>query len=343
MSEVKSTRIPWIDYAKSLAIFLVVLLHVHCTPEVTLYIDAMIMPLFYILSGYLFTYQNNPLQKQFIVKRSRQILFPYFWIGMVGWVAWVLVLRHYGDDASLNLEWYMPLKGMFTGVTTLLYHDVPLWSLLSFFIVEMFFYPLGRTLTTTIIVALVAFGASACLSEFVPQETMCRLPLALGPSLVGLGFYALGHIWRLFNEGSKLNRLLFGWPVMIVAVVLFVITARANGIVEFYICKFNNYALFMISSVTGTIVAVWLMNLLAKAIGSNRVVRFISNGTLIICGFHLLVFALIKGIALLVFGLEPVEIMQGYTKGILFAIVAFTGTLPIVWFIRKYLRFLVDK
>lgn len=121
------------------------------------------------------------------------------------------------------------------------------------------------------------------------------------------------------------------------------VTARANGIVEFYICRFNNYPLFIISSVSGSIVAISLMNRLANAIGSNRFVRFVSNGTLLICGFHLLVFALIKGIALLVFGLEPHEIMLGYTKGILFAIVAFTGTLPIVWFIKKYLRFLVDK
>lgn len=344
MPEVKTnTRIAWIDYAKALAIFLVVLLHVHCTPEATVYISAWRLPMFFIVSGYLFTYRKNPSQKQFIGKRSRQILFPYFWISMIAWVAWVLVLRHYGEDANLNREWYLPFKGVFTGIPPMIIHDIPLWSFLSFFIVEIVFYPVGRTLTATIITVFMAFVTGAVLNAFIPQETMSRLPLALGPSVTGLGFYALGHLWRLINDGGKSNRLLFSWPALIIALILFIVTARANGIVEFYICRFNNYPLFIISSVSGSIVAISLMNRLANAIGSNRFVRFVSNGTLLICGFHLLVFALIKGIALLVFGLEPHEIMLGYTKGILFAIVAFTGTLPIVWFIKKYLRFLVDK
>lgn len=336
-------RIAWIDYAKSLAIFLVVLLHVHTGPAAAVFINAFIMPMFFIMSGYLFTYQRNPSQQQFLIKRSRQILFPYFWIGVVAWIAWVLVLRHYGEDANINHEWYLPLKGILSGVPPMLIQDIPLWSLLCFFIVESIFYPFGKSLTSTIVIALVAFCSSAVLNSFVPLETMSNLPLALGPSLSGLGFYALGHLWLLLNKSGKLNRLMFSWPVLVVTLIIFIFSARANGIVEFYICKFNNYPLFLISAVSGTLAAISLMNILAKAIGSNDFIRFISNGTLIICGFHLLVFAFIKGIALLVFGLEPYEIMSGYAKGILFAIVAFFGTLPIVWFIRKYLRFLVDK
>lgn len=336
-------RIAWVDYAKSLAIFLVVLLHVHCDPIVTRYINALIMPLFFILSGYLFTYQRNPSHKQFVIKRSRQILFPYLWIGLVAWAAWVVVLRHYGEDANIEQPWYLPLTGLFAGISPLLIQDIPLWSLLSFFVVEMAFYPTGRTISTTIAVVLMSFILSAIITSMVPQETLSRLPLVLGPSLTGLGFYALGHLWREISDGGKFNRYLFSWPVLIVALVLFIVSGGANNNVEFYICKFNNYGLFLVSSVSGSIAAISLMNLLAKAIGTNKFVRFVSNGTLIICGFHLLVFALIKGVALLAFDLEPYEIMSGYAKGIAFAVVAFSVTLPIVWVIRKYLRFLVDK
>ncbi len=343
MTDVNSKRIVWIDYAKALAIFLVVLFHVHCGPIMTVYINAFIIPMFFIISGYLFSYQRNPSHKRFVIKRSRQLLFPYLWIGLVAWVAWVVVLRHYGEDAGIERPWYLPLMGLFSGISTLLIQDIPLWSLLSFYVVEMAFYPTGRTITATILVAVMAFVLSAIITAIVPQGTLSQVPLVLGPSLTGLGFYALGHLWQLFSGNAKLNRVLFSWPVLVIAAILFIFSASSNGIVEFYICKFNNYGLFLISSISGSIVAISLMNVLAKAIGSNKFVRFVSNGTLIICGFHLLVFALIKGIAILGFGLEPYEIMSGYIKGIAFAVVAFCGTLPIVWFIRKYLRFLVDK
>lgn len=186
-------HIVWMDFAKSMAIFLVVLLHVHCSEPVDRAINGFIMPLFFTLSGYLFSFERNPSFGKFAMKRFRQLVVPYLWINLIAWVAWVAVLRHYGSNTGDAAPWHRPLLGALAGIPPMLSHDIPLWSLLSFFIVEMAFYFLRRL--REVAVAALAWGISLALSLLCSQAAEW-LPLALGPSACGLGFYALGHLWR---------------------------------------------------------------------------------------------------------------------------------------------------
>lgn len=125
-------RIEWIDYGKSLAIFAVVLLHVHCDNMVVTVINSFIMPLFFLMSGRLFSYQRNPSFTKFAKKRFRQILVPYMWIGVLSWLCWVLVLRHYGDDVNDNVAWYIPLYAQFAGISPFYHHNTPCGRFLPF-------------------------------------------------------------------------------------------------------------------------------------------------------------------------------------------------------------------
>lgn len=59
-------RIVWIDYAKSIAIWLVVLLHTHCDAECSQIINSFVMPTFFILSGILFSSERYVSYGQFI-------------------------------------------------------------------------------------------------------------------------------------------------------------------------------------------------------------------------------------------------------------------------------------
>lgn len=119
-------HIIWIDYAKSIAIFLVVLLHTHCSETLAQVINSFIIPLFFMMSGYLFSYRRNPAYGPFIYKRFRQLVVPYLWIGALGYLAWLLVLRHYGSDAGSDQSWYGPLIGILGGFADLMTTDIPL-------------------------------------------------------------------------------------------------------------------------------------------------------------------------------------------------------------------------
>ena len=57
-------RILWIDYAKSICIYLVLLGHAHASQPVTDFIYTFHMPLFFFLSGCLFSFEKHPNFKE---------------------------------------------------------------------------------------------------------------------------------------------------------------------------------------------------------------------------------------------------------------------------------------
>ncbi|MDE6334728.1 MAG: acyltransferase family protein [Muribaculaceae bacterium] len=333
-----NNRILWADYAKAFAIFSVVLLHVHCNEVLDKCINGYIMPLFFIISGYLFSYERNPGFKPFVLKRARQILVPYVWINAVAYVAWLTVLRHYGDDAASCTQWYSPLVGILAGIPHMLVHDIPTWSLLSFFVVETVYYVLrrhvgnGRILTAVLLITFIGLS-------HVFEDKMSVLPLALGPSLAGLLFYSAGH--ELRESGVRAGAVFRG-PVWPVSGIAFIISVCCNSYVEFYICSYGNIILFLASSVSGAVFVIsTCVRLSERSLPS--IIRFISESTLLICGFHLLVFAMIKGVMLYMFGISPATLNENLLYGMLFAVSALMLTLPIAFVVRKYFGFLVDK
>lgn len=330
-------RIEWVDYAKALAIFSVVLLHTHADMLLSEIINGYVMPLFFFISGYLFSYRRNPAYGPFARKRCRQLIVPYLWLSVLSYLCWLIILRHYGNNPADNISWYMPIAGCLAGIPKLMIYNIPLWSLLTFYVVEMIFYPCGRrfsawleTATATVILAIAYYFFS---------EQLAVIPMVLVPALAGMIFYSLGHALRTHE---RLLRRLTCVPSAVVALIGFSVAIWQNSEVEFYICAYGDFLWFMVSSLCGIVVAICLCRLVSK-LGGSAMIRFISENTLLICGFHLLVFAAVKGFALLCLDLNPEELTGTIWRGLLFSSVCFTLTLPLCYIVHRHLRFLVDK
>ncbi|HON53348.1 MAG TPA: acyltransferase family protein [Bacteroidales bacterium] len=69
-------RINWIDYAKVIGIYLVVLGHLPIPEQGSVYIYSFHMPLFFFISGFL-SKTNNITFRQFILKKIRTLIIPY--------------------------------------------------------------------------------------------------------------------------------------------------------------------------------------------------------------------------------------------------------------------------
>lgn len=329
-------HIDWIDYGKSAAIFFVVLLHTHCDILVDCIINAFIMPLFFFMSGFVFSYDRNTRYGAFVYKRFWQLVVPYMWINVLAYILWLFVLRHYGADAESDIAWSTPLIGFLAGVPPLLSHDIPLWSLLCFFIVELIFYPLGKWIGDWMTAAIFAVLAYA-MTSFVNGA---HLPLTVGPAIAGVAFYAIGHYCRRVGKLHALQT--YPWVVLF-AVGGFIVSISYNTEVEFFICKFGNYWLFLLGAISAIVILSAMMRLTSQYIKEPRVIKFIARSTLLICGFHLLAFAAIKGVFLLGLGIAPEILSDGLWHGLLFAAVAFTMTLPAAYIVLRYLPWLVDK
>lgn len=341
-------RIEWIDWAKAFAIFLMVVLHVHCNPILDSYISGFRMPFFFMISGFLFSYINNPVGSNFTNKRFRQLVVPYLWINLIAYIAWLFVLRNYGNNAADSLEWHTPLIGIFTGVGPLLIHDIPTWSLLSFFVVEVVFYFMVKWGIKWWIITIGSLLIYVSLIHLIPEH-IGKLPFVIGPSIAGLMFYSFGYgIRRSFltkylipQEGFRLDRnYLF---IFLIALVIYIPTVYFNETIYFYTCEVGFIPYFLLSSLSGSCLVIILFLFISSFLKTPSVIKMMSIGTLLICGFHLLIFAFLKGIALIGFGLSPEKLTEGILKGLIFAIIATILTFPIIIFIRRYCRFLVDK
>lgn len=336
-------RYEWADWGKALAIYSVVLLHTHCYAPLSIFINAFGMPLFFFISGFLFSFERNPEYKPFVKKRFRQIMVPYFWINLITYLAWLLVLRNFGTNTDDNAPWYIPLVAIFGGIPTWMLHDVPLWSLVAFFVAEIIFYPLARaTKSNGAIAGIIALAATFLLYYLVPNSIVRYLPLAFGPSIMGVAFYSLGHYCRNTGFLSKKGNPWIESALIAVCGTGFYFLALLNGRLAFYQFVFHNLALSYVVALLAIILFVSLCRLLSH-FGEPRIIRFISYGTLLICGFHLLMFSAIKGVAFFGFGVNPEWLTDSLPKGILFSITALLLCLPIVYAVKRWARFLIDK
>lgn len=336
-----TTRIAWVDFYKSVAIFSVVILHIHMNEGLDTVINSYVMPVFFGVSGYLFSYDRNPKFKPFIRKRFRQILFPYIWIGLTAYLLWLFILRHFGDNPDDNLAWYIPLLGTIGGVPPLIVQDIPLWSLFSFFCVEAVYYPLRRICKSDTAVLAVFVVLSCLLYYFFPSEVLCYFPFALAPAIFGGVFYAFGHMAaRLADQYDRLR--IFSLPLLIVGIAIQVVVDILNGHTAFYICDFGSLPLFLAGGIGGILTLYQLSLLVSRYIGDKIIIVLISKNTLLICGFHLLVFAFLKGVAMFC-GISPSLFSSDILAGIFMATLIMVISLAVSVFITRKLFFLVDK
>lgn len=342
MTMQNQTRIGWIDYAKAIAIFFVVLIHTHCEYLLTITLKSFTMPVFFFISGFLFSRKRNPSYGNFVYKRFRQLVVPYLWINVLAYLIWLTVLRHYGNANDAALEWHEPLLAVALGLPPGLVHDIPLWSLLCFFVVEIAYYPLqGNVIKNDAVIGVIFFGLASGVSLLSPDEGVI-LPMSLAPAASAMIFYSLGHLVHKYE--SRLKNVFYPNILMLLLSALMItVGVTFNSPVIFFMGHIGNPLSFMTGAIGGILFIVQVSAYFSRLSGDPACVRFISRGTLLICGFHLLAFAVTKGVMLFIFGVEPSALTQGIGRGILMAVSALMLCLPCIWLIERYARFLVSK
>lgn len=342
MTMQKQARIGWVDYAKCMAIFFVVLIHTHCDYLLTDTLNSFTMPVFFFISGFLFSRRRNPSYGEFVYKRFRQLVVPYLWINISVYLIWLTVLCHYGNADDGALEWHEPLLAVALGLPQGLVHDIPLWSLLCFFIVEILYYPLqGKVIRNDAAIAAIFFVIASGLSLMSPEEG-AMLPLSLAPAASAVVFYSLGHLARKHEYRLK-NVFQPNVPVLLLSWLMIVAGLTFNSPVSFFTGHIGHPLFFMAGATGGIVFVIQVSAYFSRISYDPAYIRFISRGTLLICGFHLLAFAVIKGVMLFGFGIEPSALTRGIGRGVVMAVSALALCLPFIWLIERYARFLVGK
>jgi fucose 4-O-acetylase-like acetyltransferase len=179
-------RIQWIDNAKGLCMFLVILVHSGYMPDIYKYLlEPFFLTTFFFISGYLF---HNP-KKEFnfklkILKILETILFPYL-------IYWIL---SYSVDHLI--------KGDFIFYNLLL--DVlmgnKLWFIAALFMSQIMFTVLICINNNLIFILCFSIG-SVLFWYFTPlSDPLVKYPWSINSALIANFFIGLGYIGRIYSK-----------------------------------------------------------------------------------------------------------------------------------------------
>lgn len=117
-------------------------------------------------------------------------------------------------------------------------------------------------------------------------------------SFIGFIFFYIGFAFKKFF--LKINNLSTVWKISIILfclVILFLIAQwnidyeNATGGMSINMCRAGKYPfLFIISGLVGTIMTMSISSIFGNCVKSKSILVFVSNGTIVILGFHMMVY-----------------------------------------------------
>lgn len=161
--ENKFKRLDYIDFAKAFGMLLIVWGHIRLGDWSNAFVYAFHIPLFFFLSGMVFSKKRYPDFKSFLLKRVNSLIKPYIVFSVLTWIVWAAF--SYVTHANVDSYW-MPLAETFIaqGSGGFLLHNVPLWFVTCLFVVEIIYYFLADLkrlwiMVITIVMAAVSYWA----------------------------------------------------------------------------------------------------------------------------------------------------------------------------------------
>lgn len=246
-----NNRIEWIDAAKGMGIFLVVLGHMLPGSGMT---ESVIwtfhMPLFFFLSG-ITARAGIWGSRATFVRGLRGIINPYLFFSIVSIAIWIIVNQKF---SSVGV-WATLLAQMLFGVSGpdgLMRYNVPIWFFTCLLSVRLLFFAITSLLPSTHHQALVvaAFALSAHLLFF---PLFAPLIWNFDVALSALVFYFVGYALKNQMVPSTIS----GWQAYLAyvffSVLLIIFAVRLNGRIDMNGRSFGNPAVFYVGAFAGVV------------------------------------------------------------------------------------------
>lgn len=269
-------RFDYIDYAKGLGMLCVIWGHIMYAGLSARVVYAFHIPLFFFLSGMVFSKDRYDGVITFLKRRVSSLLIPYAIFSVLTWAFWVFFLRI--SHQPMDECWKPLLETLLArGSEGYLVHNVPLWFVPCLFVVELLYFFM-RNCSVAVRVALsLLFALAGCLmvrGEWSYDFT--TLPWSIDVALMAIPFYALGNVLVERVDGLHAVEVLFSSHgkktviVMLVCFFLLCLGADWNGRVSMgHALLGKSVPLFYLDALCG-IVAFLLLCLSLQSLLSGR-------------------------------------------------------------------------
>lgn len=272
-------RYLWIDYVKSIGIFLIVYTHFPTHKLEANFISTFHVPLFFFVSGFLSAKKNHDLD---INKKLERLLLPYIYIYLIS-VVISFMLKASGTYEFNILIFFKSIIGFLWGNHNFYpyFINAPLWFLPSLLTVELIFTAFYKKLPWFLLIF-------PLISLFLYTHKYVDIFMSIDLSLIGLNYYFFGHIFQ--NKGVVdiiQKRSIIGSFAIIFITFLIVLFLAINGNTWYTGNSVHAYAAGLLGGTAGCIMIITISLLLEKVLGEIKFIKYISQNTILILGFHL--------------------------------------------------------
>ncbi len=337
LAETKN-RIAWIDMAKGYGMIAVIIAHL-CKGPLNEWIYTFHMPLFFFLSGYVFS--NKCKFDAFINKKAKALLIPYFSLGIPMVVfSFLLKLR----EDKFTVDFAIDLVKDFV----LQRRKWTLWYIACLFFLNIIFYLITKfakkNISKTVIVIGVAF-----VGLLYYESGGKPLPWNIDACFTAMPFFFVGNIFKQFKDKTEKIS-----SKKSISVLLFVVFGLINVVFGYLNIKTTGKGLEMFDSEYANPLFTYLSafaGIFAVIIFSRfftiRPIRYIGENSLIYYAWHQTIMIPVTTIIFSYLGFqEPYDISQPYYwcyKLVQLAVTIIVLTIPTVIIEKTNLRVLLGK
>ena len=278
----KYDRLEFIDCARGIGILLVVIAHhLQNSESVLWWIYSFHMPLFFLISGYLYQHldRKHTNLKETIVAGVKSFLWPYFTFNVIIVLWWLLLKIVVGAQPEESM-WNIILRFL----TTYGYHA--LWFLPTLFEVS--------TVSKTIKMQKrwILLGISVCigfvLSCLIDSTSLIGrywkyIAMYIGRFMLGLSFIEIGRYAYILDKKISENK---EWLVLAGALCISFLFYDDNILVFMVFCRIGNVFLYYLNAVAGSIAIL----LIAKKVCTSWIgkkICFWGKNSLIVMSTHM--------------------------------------------------------
>ncbi|MDD3304283.1 MAG: acyltransferase family protein [Clostridia bacterium] len=287
-------RIKWIDTLRAFSILLIVFGHIIGYSDkmqgIYKYIYSFHVPIFFTISGFLFSLKPVERYKEFTIKKLKRIILPYFIFGLLFLIPYFMLGNTVTNEINQNSStgFFKSIIGIIwgSGYDDLLKQNAPLWFLPCLFIMYQLFYFINKiknkftkeNIRTELIVFLILCVTGCTL--YINFKDIA-LPWGIMPAITLGMFFELGIILKILIKKLKKKKALSNILIPLLIVSGYIISLF-NTTVLCMNCSLGNYLYFALSA-SATIIGIFL---LFSKFGSQKSFEYIGKNTLGILIFH---------------------------------------------------------
>lgn len=269
-----------LDILRGFAILLVIFGHIQrIGGDVTNYIWSFHLPLFFFISGMLFTPEKYKNFAGFLKAKFVGLVLPYILFYLLSYFYWLFIERHFrgGDISPLQY-----LIGLPYGTYDVRYNDFngSLWFLPALFSVEVIYYWVGKLKSYVgIILSLIGLF----MGGYILREQFRPLPWGMAQALISVCFYGFGNLFVRSGWYDKAVGIP-GWLKLSIILVLLIVHAILMPYTGVDLCILRiDHPIFYIPV---AFVGIGCYFYIAQLMKRNAVLEWLGKSSLVLFAFH---------------------------------------------------------